>query len=77
MPGENCSIVKCGTSRRNSGVGIFQIPNEKKHPEWRKAWLGEILKTREPTSDFKAMIAENNVYACEKHFRADEIVFCK
>ena len=29
MPGVNCAIVGCGTSRRTKGIGIFKLPAAK------------------------------------------------
>ena len=38
MPGANCSIFGCGTSRRNKGVSLFKIPStdDDFNKEWRK-----------------------------------------
>ena len=57
MPAENFSTVNRGSTRKNAAIGIFRIRSDKSDPEWRKTWLKEILKTREPTKHFKAMIA--------------------
>ena len=49
MPGENCCIVGCGSSRRTKSLGIFKLPAESVNPEWRKKsrkqekWI-QILK---------------------------------
>ena len=29
MPGDNCVMFGCGTSRRTKGVGIWKLPNAK------------------------------------------------
>ncbi len=44
MPGANCSIFSCGTSRCNTGVGIFRIPSGKddKSQQIREEWIKVI-----------------------------------
>ena len=48
MPGVNCAVVGCGTSRRTKGIGIFKLPAAKndKYKRWREERLSEITKTR-------------------------------
>ena len=81
MPGSNCSVVKCGTSRRTKGVGIFKLPYDKSddaaHQVWRKSWLGAILSYREKDKAFNEQIKNGNVYVCEKHFKEDDLETCK
>ena len=79
MPGDNCSVYNCGTSRREKGIGIFKLPNRKTGPyqEWRAAWLNELSKNRETDKDFRRQIAEDSVHTCEKHFHPDDIETCK
>ena len=73
MPGENCCVVNCSTSRRTKGIGIFKIPSAKRYPEWRKEWLNSITKTRVVDENFKIQISNDRVYACQKHFKDDDI----
>ena len=36
MPGDNCVMFGCETSRRTKGVGIWKLPNAKEdHKKWR------------------------------------------
>ena len=35
-----------------------------RHNEWRKAWLGELKKTREIDSDSRDQIKNDQVYTC-------------
>ena len=46
MPGVNCPIVGCGTSRRTKGIGIFKLPATKndKYKKWREGRVSEITK---------------------------------
>ena len=41
MPGENCAISDCKTSRRDKGVAFFKIPKEKN--EFTKKWASELI----------------------------------
>ena len=77
MPGNNCSVVGCGSCRRTKGIGIFKLPSEDTNKIWREKWLGEITKTRVIDSKFRELIDKDHVYTCEKHFRGDDIEICK
>ena len=76
MPGDNCSVYGCGTSRRTPGVGIFKIPSSKED-EWRKRFINQVTKTRVIDSQFRSMIENDRVFACERHFEADDVEICK
>ena len=41
MPGENCAIFGCSTSRRHKGVSIFKIPVAK--DEENKNWVRQLI----------------------------------
>ena len=79
MPGANCATVGCGTSRRTKGIGIFKLPAAKndKYKKWREGWVSEITKTRVIDNAFRQKILNDTVYACEKHFKAEDIELCK
>ena len=49
MPGENCAVFGCGSSRRKKVIGIWKLPKAKdeSYAKWRDEWLGEIKKTRD------------------------------
>ena len=74
MPGANCCIPLCGTSR-HKGIGIFGIivATEQKSTEWRENLLGEIKKTREVDKAFREQILKNSVKICEMHFKPEYI----
>ena len=76
MPGENCSVVGCGSSRRTKCIGIFKLPSKILHKEWREKWLNEITKCRVLDKSFKIQIENDRVYTCEKHFSPDDIEIC-
>ena len=73
MPGANCCIPLCGTSRRHKRIGIFGIiaATDQKITEWRKNLLGEIKKTREVDKVFHEQILKNSVKICEMHFKPE------
>ena len=79
MPGVNCAIAGCGTSRRTKGIAIFKLPAAKndKYKGWREEWLSEITKTRVIDKTFREKILNDTVYTCEKHFKAEDIESCK
>ena len=77
MPGGNCCVVGCGTSRRTKGIGIFKLPSIKTNHEWRKLWLNEVTKSRVIDKNFKEQLERDRVYTCEKHFKPEDIETCK
>ena len=79
MPGKNCSIIGCGSCRREKykNVGIFKLPSEKTNKAWRDQWLGEIKKTRTVNKNFLELIKNDRVYTSERHFKNEDIETCK
>ena len=41
MPGENCAIVNCKTSRADVGIAFFKVPKEKDN--FTKKWASELI----------------------------------
>ena len=74
MPGENCCVPGCGTCRRTKGVGIFKLPSENRHKQWRNEWLNVLTKYRVCDQNFKNQIANDTVYTCEKHFLPEDTI---
>ena len=78
MPGANCSVFGCPTSRRHN-ISIFKLPTPKN--EFNKNWREDILKviTRDRVVDpkFKNQIVNDRVYICERHFNENEFYYCK
>ena len=74
MPGANCSIFGCGTSRKHVGVGIFRIPSEQDElsKKTRVAWINVITKDRVVDDNLRSQINSGNLYVCEKHFKKEE-----
>ena len=71
MPGDNCSVYGCGKIRHQAGQGIFQVPGKKckSKAEWRSEFLKAITKTRVVDKEFREMINNDRVFACQKHFK--------
>ena len=76
MPGANCSIYGCSTSRRHKGVSIFKIPasNDSFNTSWRKNLIAIILKDRIQDINLKTQIESKNLFICEKHYLPEMIL---
>ena len=66
MPGANCSIAGCSTSRRHKGISIFKIPKAKSEvPEyikWREDLINVIARDRVIDSHLKRQINEDRLH---------------
>ena len=76
MPGECCSIFKCGTCYNQQQWSIFKIPSEK-NVKWRQEFLNVVTRDRVIDINLKTLISKNKVYICEKHFDPSQIYTCK
>ena len=74
MPGANCCIPTCSSSRRHPDISIFNIPrgNDDYNTEWRSKLIGIVTKYREVDEKFKLKIEKRDVAICEKHY-TDEV----
>lgn len=74
MPGKNCCIPNCPTSRRHTGISIFNVPrgDDEYSTEWRNKLVGIITKYRVVDASFRLKIEKRDVAICEKHF-SDEV----
>ena len=70
IPGENCAIFGCSTSRRNKGISIFKVPlpNNEFNKKWNRDLINIITKDRQVDEPLKKRIASCNLYICERHF---------
>ena len=75
MPGANCTIFGCSTSRKTKGCGIFKLPapTSEFNKKWRADLLNIITKNRLVDESLKRQISENTVHICEKHFHPDQL----
>ena len=79
MPGVNCSIKGCSTSRRTKGISIFKIPKASNvtQKELRNELVSVITRDREIDQDLGRQIKEDGIHICEKHFNTDDMYHCK
>ena len=70
MPGANCSIFGCSTSRRKSRISIFKLPSgeDDLSKKTREEWVSQITRNRVVDADLRRQINEGKLHACEKHF---------
>ena len=79
MPGDNCSVVGCGTCRKTKGIGIWKLPAPRNaaYRKWREDWLHELKKYRVMDKNFQRQIDNDKVFTCEKHFHESDIEISK
>ena len=83
MPGANCSIRGCSSSRRSKGISTFKVPpknlkfKDAEQEKWRSDMINIITRDREIDSDLRRQINEDRLHICEKHFQSDEMYYCK
>ena len=79
MPGENCAIYGCSTSRRHEGISIFKVPkaNNDVNKSWGDELINIITKDRVIDAPLRKRIELRKLYICERHFSADQYYKCK
>ena len=67
MPGANCSIFGCSTSRSKTGIGIFKVPlpTTDFNKKWRQELIAIITKDRVVDASLKRQI-ETHLYTFVK-----------
>ena len=77
MPGANCSIFGCSTSRSKTGIGIFEVPLRTTdfNKKWRQELIAIITKDRVVDASLKHQIETNTLHICERHFREEQLYF--
>ena len=68
MPGANCSIFGCSTSRKTLGIAIFRVPTG--NDEWSTKWRNKIVVDK----DLKRQIESRTLHTCELHYTEDMII---
>ena len=70
MPGANCSIFGCSTSRKTTGISIHRIPtgDDEYSKNWREQLVNIITKDRVIDQSLKSQIDRKLLYVCELHF---------
>ena len=79
MPGENCAIFGCSTSRRHKGVSIFKIPvaKDEENKNWVRQLINIVTKDRQVDELLKKRIESGRIYICERHFTPEQFYVCK
>ena len=76
MPGANCSIFGCSTSRKHCGTAIFKVPssNDEFNKSWREKLVSAITRDRVTDKSLPCQINYCRLYVCEKHFTEDQLI---
>ena len=79
MPGANCSIFGCSTSRRNTEIGIFEVPKaiDAEAKYIRDKLIAIIERNRQEDPSFKSQKERDTLHICELHFAPEEIQHSK
>lgn len=70
MPGANCAIFGCSTSRKSKGISIHKIPagEDDYNKTWREELINIITRDRAIDQSLKNQIERKQLYICELHF---------
>ena len=70
MPGANCSIHSCGTSRKHVRVSIYRIStkDDELSKKTRDAWVRVVCRDREIDASLRNQISQRTIHIGEKHF---------
>ena len=76
MPGANCSIYGCPTSRKSKGISIFRVPtgDDEYSKNWREKIVNIITKDRVIDKNLRSQIEKKNLYTCELHYLEDQLI---
>jgi hypothetical protein len=76
MPGANCSIFGCSTSRKNKGISIFCVPtgDDAYNTRWREKLFNIITKDRVIDKSLKSQIERRSLYTCELHYNEECLI---
>ena len=76
MPGANCSVYGCRTSRYTTGISIFSVPrgDDEYSTNWRANIEHIITKDRVVNKAFREQILKRRIHVCELHFEKVKLV---
>ena len=79
MPGNNCAIPGCSTSRAAPGVALLGMPKDDDgyNLNWRKNIVNMITKARVVDASLKRQIERKSLHFCEKHYPEEKLIQCK
>ena len=72
----NCVIYGCGISKIHS-LSLFKLPGRKTefYLKWKTEILSMITRDRVVDPNFKALVKNDKVYICERHFKPEDIEY--
>ena len=75
MPGANCSVFGCTTSRYSKGIAIFGVPggDDEFNKNWRAKLEHIVTKDRVITKELRGQISKKRIRVCELHFKEDDL----
>ena len=71
MPGDNCKIPGCSTSRATPKK------DDEYNVNWRKNIVDMITKIRVVDASLKRQIERKSLHFCEKHYPEEKLIRCK
>ena len=76
MPGANCSIFGCSTSRKTKGIAIFRVPtgDDDYSTEWRQKIVQIITRDRVIDKSLKNQIERRTLHTCELHYSEECLI---
>ena len=78
MPGYNCAIPGCSTSRAAPIVALLGMPknDDEYNVNWRKNIVDMITKIRVVDASLKRQIERKSLHFCEKHYPEEKLIRC-
>ena len=79
MPGDNCAVPGCSTSRATPGVALLGMPkkDDEYNVNWRTNIVDMISKIRVVDASLKRQIERKSLHFCEKHYSEEKLIRCK
>ena len=79
MPGDNCAIPGCSTSRATPSVALLgMLKNDDAcNVNWRKSIAVMITRMQVVDASLKRQIGGKSLHFCEKHHLEEKLIQCK
>ena len=76
MPGANCSIFGCTTSRYTKGLAVLKVPggDDEYNKSWREKLVNIVTKDRVVTPGLREQIQKRTIHICERHFEESKLI---
>ena len=74
----NYSIFGCLSSRKNSGVAIFEVPQgeDEWSSNWRKSIISVVTKDHVIDKALRERVIKKDIFVCENHYSEDQLIRC-